>query len=151
MKLNDVIFLDNTFYTGDEKIRVINSWDILLVPSRYEPQGQVDLEAMACGVIPAVGMGGLREKVEDGFNGIWINPYDVRETAEKILQLYKGEYKGRKMEEIAENARESTIKIWDWEKRADAHKEIYSYLLDGRVDDISSDLSDLLLPKVSQI
>jgi len=55
------------------------------------------------------------------------------------------------MEEIAENARESTIKIWDWEKRADAHKEIYSYLLDGRVDDISSDLSDLLLPRVSQI
>ena len=151
MKLNDVIFLDNTFYTGDEKIRVINSWDILLAPSRYEPQGQVDLEAMACGVIPAVGMGGLREKVEDGFNGIWINPYDVRETAEKILQLYKGKYKGRKMEEIAENARESAIKIWDWEKRADAHKEIYSYLLDGRVDDISSDLSDLLLPKVSQI
>ena len=151
MKLEKVVYLDNTFYTGEEKIRVINMWDILLVPSRYEPQGQVDLEAMACGVIPAVGMGGLREKVEDGFNGVWINPYDVRETAEKIIQIYKGEYKGRKTEEIAQNARESAVKIWDWEKRADAHKEIYTYILDGRVDDVERDLHDLLLPSVSQI
>ncbi len=151
MKLEKIIHLDNTFYTGEEKIRIINSWDILLAPSRYEPQGQVDLEAMACGVIPVVGMGGLREKVEDGFNGVWINPYDIKEAAEKIIQIYKGEYKGRKTEEIAENARETAVKIWDWEKRADAHKEIYSYFLDGRVDDIPKDLNELLLPSVSQI
>jgi len=151
MRLDDVVYLDNTFYMGEEKVKVINSWDILLVPSRYEPQGQVDLEAMACGVIPAVGMGGLREKVEDGFNGIWINPYSVEETAEKIIQLYRGNYKGRTTEEIIQNCRESAVKIWDWEKRAEVHKELYTYLLDGRVDDVERDLNDLLLPKVSQI
>ena len=151
MRLENVVRLDNTFYTGEEKVKVINSWDILLVPSRYEPQGQVDLEAMSCGVIPAVGMGGLREKVEDGFNGIWINPYSVEETAEKIIQLYKGSYKGRKTEEIIQNCRESAIKIWDWEKRANVHKELYTYLLDGRVDEVKRDLNDLLLPKVDQI
>ena len=151
MRLEDVVRLDNTFYTGEVKVKVINSWDILLVPSRYEPQGQVDLEAMSCGVIPAVGMGGLREKVEDGFNGIWINPYSVEETAEKIIQLYKGGYKGRKTEEIIQNCRESAIKIWDWEKRANVHKELYTYLLDGRVDEVKRDLNDLLLPKADQI
>jgi glycosyltransferase involved in cell wall biosynthesis len=149
--LDNVVFVDNTFYTGEEKIKVINSWNLVLVPSRYEPQGQVDLEAMSCGVVPAVGMGGLREKVVDGFNGIWINPNNIQETADKIIQFQKGVYKGARSEEIAQNCRESAEKIWDWEKRADAHKEIYAYLTDGRVEDISKDLSKLLLPKVSEM
>jgi len=149
--LSNVVFVDNTFYTGEEKIKVINSWNLLLVPSRYEPQGQVDLESMSCGVVPAVGMGGLREKVVDGFNGMWINPYDPQETAEKIVQFQKGTYKGRTSEEIAQNCRESAEKIWDWEKRADVHKEVYAYLTDGRVDDISKDLNSLLLPKITEI
>ena len=148
MKLHEVVFIDNTFYNGEEKIKVINTWDLALVPSRYEPQGQVDLEAMACGVVPAVGMGGLREKIVDGFNGIWINPDDIKETAEKIIQFYKGEYKGRKTAEIVQNCRESAEKIWDWEKRADVHKELYTYLVDGRVDDIMRDLNRLLLPAI---
>jgi len=149
--ISNVVFIDNTFYTGEEKIKVINSWNLLLVPSRYEPQGQVDLESMSCGVVPAVGMGGLREKVVDGFNGMWINPDDPQETAEKIIQFQKGTYKGRSSEEIAQNCRESAEKIWDWEKRADVHKEVYTYLTDGRVDDISKDLNSLLLPKITEI
>ena len=151
MKLNDVIFVDNTFYNAGEKVKVINSWHLLISPSRYEPQGQVDLEAMACGVVPAVGVGGLREKVIDGFNGIWINPYDIHETAERIYQFYKGEYRGVKSEELSGNCREAAEKVWDWEKRADAHKEVYTYLFDGRIDDVKRDLEDLLLPTASQL
>lgn len=151
LKLHDVVNVDNTFYIGEEKTKIINSWDLALIPSTYEPQGQVDLEAMACGVVPAVGMGGLREKVVDGFDGIWINPYDIQETAKKIIQFYKGEYMGRKTEEIIKNCRESTEKIWDWEKRADAHKEIYTYLIDGRIDDVETDLEELLLPTATEI
>jgi glycosyltransferase involved in cell wall biosynthesis len=150
MKL-DAVLIDNTFYNGEEKVKVINSWDLILVPSRYEPQGQVDLEAMACGVVPFVGMGGLREKIVDGFNGIWINPDNIQETAEKIIQFYKGEYKGAKTEEIIQNGRESAIKIWDWEKRADVHKELYTYLVDGRVDDVNRDLDELLLPTIKKM
>jgi len=151
MKLDEVIRMDNTFYNGEEKVKVLNSWDIMLVPSRYEPQGQVDLEAMACGVVPAVGMGGLREKIVDGFDGIWINPNNLQETAQKIVQLYKGEYGGRKTEEIIHNCRESAEKVWDWEKRADAHKELDTYLVDGRIDDVNKDLSELLLPTATKM
>jgi len=151
MKVEDAVYIDNTFYNGVEKVKVINTFDLMLAPSRYEPQGQVDLEAMACGVIPVVGMGGLREKVVDGFNGVWINPDNVHETAEKITHLYKGEYMGRKTEEIIQNGRETAEKIWDWEKRADAHKELYTYLIDGRVDDVMKDLEELLLPTITNI
>ena len=151
MHLDKVVFIDNTFYTGEEKIKTINSWSLVLVPSRYEPQGQVDLEAMSCGVVPAVGMGGLREKVVDGFDGIWIDPNNIKETAHKIIQFYKGQYKERKAQEIIRNCRESAKKIWDWEKRTEAHKELYTYLVDGRVDDIMKDLSNLLLPTTAKM
>lgn len=151
LKLENVINIDNTFYNGEEKVKIINTWSLALAPSRYEPQGQVDLEAMACGVVPAVGMGGLREKVVDGFDGIWIDPNNIHETAEKILQFYRGSYKGTKSEEMVRNCRESSEKIWDWEKRADAHKELYMYLLDGRADNVNQDLSELLLPSSEKI
>jgi len=151
MHLDKIVSVDNTFYTGEEKIKTINTWSLVLVPSRYEPQGQVDLEAMACGVVPAVGMGGLREKVVDGFDGIWIDPNNVQETANKITGFYHGEYKGRESQEIVRNCRESAENIWDWEKRTEAHKELYTYLVDGRVDDVTRDLGDLLLPKTPGI
>jgi glycosyltransferase involved in cell wall biosynthesis len=106
---------------------------------------------MACSVVPAVGMGGLREKVVDGFNGIWIDPNNSKETAKKIIQFYKGEYKGYRSEEIIQNCRESAEKIWDWEKRAEVHKELYTYLADGRVNDIRKDLEDFLLPQTDKI
>ena len=142
------VIIDNTFYVGEEKIKLINSWDAVIVPSRYEPQGQVDLEAMSCGVPPLVGLGGLREKVIDGYDGVWINPNDVEETAVVIVQLYKGRYKDRSIEEIGKNARDSAEKIWDWEKRADAYKELTAYLYDSRIRGIKKDLLDLLLPTV---
>jgi glycosyltransferase involved in cell wall biosynthesis len=151
LKLHEKIQVDNTFYTGEEKVRLFNSWDLALVPSRYEPQGQVDLEAMACGVVPVVGMGGLREKVEDGFNGIWIDPDNLQDIADKIISFYKGKYKDRKSEDIRHNCRDVAEKIWDWEKRADAHKELYTYLIDRRIDDVSRDLEELLLPSTSKI
>jgi glycosyltransferase involved in cell wall biosynthesis len=151
MKLNEIIYIDNTFYTGKEKIKLINSWDLMLVPSRYEPQGQVDLEAMSCGVVPAVGLGGLREKVVDGFNGIWIDPNNLHDAAAKIVNFYKGDYKGTKSDEIVHNCRESVEKIWSWDRRADVHKELYTYLTDGRVGDVERDLRELLLPRVTEI
>jgi len=151
MHLDKLVFIDNTFYTGEEKIKTINSWSLALVPSRYEPQGQVDLEAMSCGVVPAVGMGGLREKVVDGFDGIWIDPNNIEETARKIIQFYRGEYKERKSGEIVQNCRESAKKVWDWERRADAHRELYTYLVDGRLDEVNSDLTELLLPSATEM
>jgi glycosyltransferase involved in cell wall biosynthesis len=149
--LSNTVYIDNTFYSGEEKVGLINSWSLLLAPSRYEPQGQVDLEAMSCGVVPAVGLGGLREKVVNGFNGMWIDPNNLRETVEKIIQFQKGVYKGRRAEEIAENCRESAVKIWDWEKRVDAHKEAYIYLIEGRCKEIARDLTEALLPTIESM
>jgi glycosyltransferase involved in cell wall biosynthesis len=148
--------IDNTWYVGEEKTKLINSWHALLCPSIYEPQGQIDLEAMACGVVPVVGLGGLREKVEDGLTGVWINPFDTRETANNIIRLYKSmnggpAYKGgnsheAKYDEMCKNAREDSEKRWSWKRRAEAHDQKNKYLIEGNAEAIREELSDLLTP-----
>ena len=75
-----------------------------------------------CGIVPIVGLGGFREKVEDGRTGVWINPLDVKETADKIIRLYRSSnggspYKGSngyesKYDEMCKNAREDAEKRW---------------------------------------
>ena len=50
---------------------------------------------------------------------------------------------------MIQNCRESAEKIWDWNKRADVHKEVYTYLQDGRVNEINNDLEELLLPTMN--
>jgi len=143
-KLHKLINIDNTFYIGRGKVLLFNEWDVALVPSLYEPQGQVDLEAMACGVIPAVGMGGLREKVIDGLNGIWINPYNIVESADKIYQVYKGNYNGVDIEDLRKNARK-TAEYLDWDRRAKVHEKIIEFILAGDIDKIKY-IQDELTP-----
>ncbi|MHA1716535.1 MAG: glycosyltransferase family 4 protein [Promethearchaeota archaeon] len=153
LNLEENICFDNTYYVGENKIEKISNWDMILIGSRYEPQGQTDLEAMSCKVIPLVGLGGFREKVYDGYDGVWINPDRPEEIANKIFSLYKGKYEGKyasnlSMDEMANNARDSCEKIWDWEKRAEAHRKLYTYIMDGLITDIEKDLQDLLLPRI---
>ena len=52
---------------------------------------------------------------------------------------------------MTRNCRESAEKIWDWERRADAHRELCTYLVDGRLDEVNSDLTELLLPSAKEM
>ena len=78
--------------------------ELTIQPSRYAPQGRVDLEAVTRGVVPVVGLRGLCEEIVDGFNGVMVLPGDPDETAEKI---------------------------WNWEKRAGVPQSVYTYVVDG--------------------
>ncbi len=151
----DNLRVEDRAYDEEGKLRLLNSWHGLLAPSRYEPQGQIDLEAMSCGIVPLVGLGGLREKVVDGFNGVWIDPFNPREIADKIIQLYKSlnggpPYRGcsseAKYEELCSNARESTEKIWSLSRRVEAHKVKNEYLMEGKAEILREELNGVLAP-----
>jgi D-inositol-3-phosphate glycosyltransferase len=63
--------------------------DVCVIPSRYESFGLVALEAMAAGVpVVATRVGGLAVSVEDGVNGILVEPDDVEALAERLLTLW---------------------------------------------------------------
>eukprot|EP00913_Durusdinium_trenchii_P001685 g1559.t3 len=68
-------FPDKFFYAGwmgPERYALLAGCDYTLLPSRWEPCGLVQMEAMRLGTLPIVApTGGLKDTVEDGVNGLW--------------------------------------------------------------------------------
>mmetsp|Transcript_65872 Transcript_65872/g.104488 ORF Transcript_65872/g.104488 Transcript_65872/m.104488 type:complete len:938 (+) Transcript_65872:38-2851(+) len=66
---------DKFFYAGwmgPERYALLAACDYTLLPSRWEPCGLVQMEAMRLGTLPIVApTGGLKDTVEDGVNGLW--------------------------------------------------------------------------------
>jgi glycosyltransferase involved in cell wall biosynthesis len=72
----------------DDAPRVARSFDVFVLPSRYEGLAIALLEAMALGrpsVVTAVG--GLSELVEDGINGLVVPPANPEALAQVIVSL----------------------------------------------------------------
>jgi glycosyltransferase involved in cell wall biosynthesis len=66
----------------------IATYDVLLLPSRFDGRPLVVLEALAMGVpVVASRVGGLPELIEDGRNGYLCEPADVGEFARRVLEL----------------------------------------------------------------
>jgi glycosyltransferase involved in cell wall biosynthesis len=62
--------------------------DVVVVPSRREPLGLAAVEALACGTpVVASSVGGLREVVRDGENGLLIPPEDPGALAAALGRL----------------------------------------------------------------
>jgi len=59
-------------WMGPERYALLAGCDWTLLPSRWEPCGLVQMEAMRMGTLPIVApTGGLRDTVADSVNGIW--------------------------------------------------------------------------------
>jgi granule-bound starch synthase len=79
-------FPNKFFYAGwmgPERYALLAGSDYTLLPSRWEPCGLVQMEAMRMGTLPIVApTGGLKDTVEDGVNGLWT---DAEMTVEAEL------------------------------------------------------------------
>merc|ERR1719443_1930558 len=59
-------------WMGPERYALLAASDWTLLPSRWEPCGLVQMEAMRFGTLPIVApTGGLKDTVEDNKTGIW--------------------------------------------------------------------------------
>eukprot|EP00933_Yihiella_yeosuensis_P056147 TRINITY_DN5518_c0_g1_i2.p1 TRINITY_DN5518_c0_g1~~TRINITY_DN5518_c0_g1_i2.p1 ORF type:complete len:860 (-),score=260.76 TRINITY_DN5518_c0_g1_i2:426-2948(-) len=59
-------------WMGPERYALLAGCDYTLLPSRWEPCGLVQMEAMRMGTLPIVApTGGLKDTVEDSVNGLW--------------------------------------------------------------------------------
>jgi UDP-glucose:(heptosyl)LPS alpha-1,3-glucosyltransferase len=75
--------------------RDIERWyaaaDVVVLPTRYDPFGNVHLEALAAGVpvVTSTRAGGA-EVIEEGRNGAVVDPHDARALAEAMGQFLEG-------------------------------------------------------------
>lgn len=101
----------------------LRAMDVLVLPSKDEAFGIVNIEAMALGKpIIASNQGGIPEAVINGRNGVLIEP-NAEDVAEAILYLYRNEDVRRHMGE--NNLQDSKKFAWDRiiDKYVDLFKE----------------------------
>ncbi|MBU2453216.1 MAG: glycosyltransferase family 4 protein, partial [Proteobacteria bacterium] len=82
--------LDHFIFLGkrDDIPEVMNTFDLLVVPSRAEPFGKVIIEAMACNkCVIASEVGGIPEILIDGENGLLVPSEDIEALKTAILKV----------------------------------------------------------------
>jgi glycogen(starch) synthase len=107
----------------EELIALLNSADVLVVPSIYEPFGIVALEGMAAGVpVVASDVGGLAEIVEHEDNGVLAysrNPDSIAWSVDRVLS------DPERSKRLVQNARKMVQKTYSWEAIAMRTAEVY--------------------------
>lgn len=100
--------------------------DIFVLPSisRLEAFGIVGLEAMASGKPVIISdIPGVREVINDGVEGLLVEPMNAKDLAEKITQLLSDADLRKKM---GENGRRKVNEDFTWDKVVRQVEEVYS-------------------------
>lgn len=111
-----------TGFLGIQEYRqLLNSIDLLVMPSREEYFGIVFLEAMALGKpVIAGNVGGIPGLIENGRNGVLVEP-DSDQVTEAILYLYKHEDVRR---QISQNNLQDVVRF-DWSGIVERYLDLY--------------------------
>ena len=122
---------DRVVWTGaidpEEVIRILGESDLLVLPSRYEPQGRVVLEAMSIGrPFVASRVGGIQDMVRNGKEGILVDINDVQEVSRQIRALLQDP---EKAETMGINGRRTVHQFYSWETIGEEIIAVYKELL----------------------
>jgi len=114
------------YIVGAKKCSYIKSTDLFIAPSYHESFGLSILEAMACGkAIVASNADNIPCLIEDGKEGVLVNPGDYQELAAKIIQVLLSRDHGNTM---GFNARQKAAN-YTWNNTAKMTYEVYKKIL----------------------
>ncbi len=101
--------------------------DIFVLPSFYENFPACILEAMAsqCAVV-STPVGGIREMIEDGTNGILVPTNDAEALADSLVKLVEDK---RLRTALGRKARESVVERFNWPEAARKTIECYEEVI----------------------
>lgn len=103
---------------------------LFVLPSLFEPFGMTALEAMACNTpVVASRLGGIRNVIESGVNGLLVDPSDTEELAGAMIHLLSEPNFSRR---IGSAGRETVRERFSWEAIARRHLELYDGYLNSR-------------------
>lgn len=122
---------DRVTWTGDVEPEavtdILKSCDLLLLPSRYEPQGRVVLEAMSIGrPFVASRVGGIQDMARSGKEGILVDSYNTEEVRQAIVQILENPDLGQAM---GINGRKTVRQFYSWEILGGEIRSVYESLL----------------------
>ncbi len=110
---------------GEEKVRLLADALFLVCPSREEPFGIVNLEALASGLpVVAARVGGIPDIIKDGINGFLIDADNPQQMADKMYLLMQDVALRIRM---SENALQSSYRF-DWSKVVQEYQYIYRHI-----------------------
>jgi len=105
-------------------LNYLRLFDIFCLPSLWEGQPNVILEAMGCGLpIVATRVGGVQEMIKDKKNGILVPPANSKALFRAIELLLKNESLRRKMGQAALNS----VKKYDIESMVSQYENLYPH------------------------
>lgn len=114
------------YLNGEELSRAYASSDIFLFPSSTETFGNVNIEAIASGLVPVVAAaGGSKSIISEGVNGLLAQPKNSQEFYEKVSLLMDDRNLYNRLQQ---NGMEF-IKDFSWEKVFNNIWELYVKLL----------------------
>jgi starch synthase len=107
--------------------RIYAGVDVLVVPSRVEPCGLVQLYALRYGAVPVVhAVGGLRDTVRDGETGFFFHEPTVTALVggvRRALDLFRSRREWARLREAGMS------QDWSWNQSAAAYDRLYRDLL----------------------
>lgn len=126
-RVNELGLNERVFFTGyidDETLlKLYSVIDVAVYPSLYEPFGIVALEAMAAKVPVVVSdVGGLREVVDHGLNGLTTWSDNPESLTWAIVQILKNPYSAKMM---IDNAYRKVTEVFNWNRIAEQTAEVY--------------------------
>ncbi|MCR8538758.1 MAG: glycosyltransferase [Prochlorococcus marinus CUG1439] len=106
---------------------IYSAADVFIIPSRIESFGQTAAEAQSCGT-PVAGfdIGGLKDIIKHGENGILIEPFNSKKLALALESLLKKE---DKISKLSKASRKNALAKWDHRKVGKSHLDFYKNIL----------------------
>jgi glycosyltransferase involved in cell wall biosynthesis len=106
----------------ENMVDVYRSKDIFVLSSVVEVFGVAALEAMASGMpVVVTRVGGLPDLVEEGFNGLVVEPRDPEGLSDAISSMLDCE----KISSMGRNARRKAIEEFSWSRVAKDHLRVF--------------------------
>ncbi len=130
--LSRVVF--RGYVTDEDLVAYYNAVDLFVMPVRQDPRdvegfGFVYLEANACGT-PVIGtrVGGVPEAIEEGVNGLLVEPDQPKALRDAILRLTQD---SSSSQTLAEQGRKRVLEHFQWTQQAKLLREAYQRLCES--------------------
>ena len=114
-------------YNEELAHRLYAGSDFIIIPSRYEPCGLIQMIAMRYGTLPiASNTGGLKDSIRNGKNGFLFKKNSSRALSKAIKKALDVYHNSERFDLMIVKAMKTDF---SWDKSARLYKKLYSSML----------------------